>query len=143
MIEDVQTGAQILRRRAHELREENAIGYYAAAEIIEQLTDIQRTLEEAEERVETEPVDLGPEVEIPDGKVLKFIFETSHAPHYVMQLDNGLLVGLYAHVEFSADEEQTVFGLPKTKVKEKMKSEHVDVKLVDKDRSPFNEANDG
>lgn len=137
MIEDIQTDAQILRRRVKELRELGAIGYHAGVEMIEQLNDIQHTLEAAAETADVEPVNVGPEVRIPNDKVLKFVFEVSHAPHYVMQLDNGLLVGLYAHVEFSAGEEQTVFGLSKSKVKEQMERDHVTVQLVDKERSPF------
>lgn len=74
---------------------------------------------------------------IPEGKVWKFVFEISHAPHYVRQFENGTLAGIYAPVENVERDTAVPFGLKEETVRERRNEDHVDVVQIDRDNSPW------
>lgn len=76
---------------------------------------------------------------IPKDKVWKYIFEVSHAPHYVRQFENGTLAGIYAPVENVPGDPAVPFGLSQDEVLEVKNKPHVTVIEVDLERSPWAE----
>jgi hypothetical protein len=70
------------------------------------------------------------------GKVCKIIYQTSHAPDYVMQLENGYFIRMLAPVEASVEDTRPR-AVPEEKLKEKFESEHHDIVWLDKDQTPF------
>lgn len=86
---------------------------------------------------------------IPENTVWKFVFEISHAPHYVREFDNGTFAGIYAPVEHVERDNAVPFGISRDVVLEKKNSDHVDVVEVEKENSPWakdayrQEENDG
>lgn len=135
---DVQTCTIILRRRVKDWIDDSD----RRVELIRTLNTIQQELLES---AEFDPVDAGDltdgeTVDIPPGKAVKFSFQASHAPHWVIQLDNGLLVGLMAHVEFPGEKEQTVFGPSKDKFMQHLNDLNVESEIVDVEQTPFRPA---
>lgn len=76
---------------------------------------------------------------IPDGEVWKFIYEVSHAPHYVQQLQCRDFVGIFAPVENVDRENSLPFGVDVERVHNERESETVTVLELDKENSPFAE----
>lgn len=79
----------------------------------------------------------GSERTIPEGKVWKFTFGVSHAPHYVIQHDNGAFSGIYAPVENVPHDVGVPFGLKRERVLQTKAKEHVTVTEVDRENSPW------
>lgn len=85
---------------------------------------------------------------IPEGKVWKFVFSISHAPHYVIQHENGTFSGIYAKVENVSRETAVPFGLSKATVVERKQEEGVEVVELPREQTPwaggvFMEGDDG
>lgn len=76
---------------------------------------------------------------IPKGKVWKYVFEASHAPHYVIQHDNGTFSGIYAPVEKVPGNNAQPFGLTEEKVLEVKSRDHVDVIELPVEQTPWKE----
>lgn len=76
---------------------------------------------------------------IPKGKVWRYVFEISHAPHYVIEHDNGTFSGIYAPVEHVERDNAIPFGLSRSKILEQKSKDHVDVTEVPRENSPWAE----
>lgn len=76
---------------------------------------------------------------IPEGKVWKYIYEISHAPHYVQQLKNGAFVGIYAPVENVRRENSVPFGIKEENVLDDKRSEYVTVVELNRSETPFSD----
>lgn len=74
---------------------------------------------------------------IPEGRVWKFVFEMSHAPHYVIQHANGTFSGIYAPVEHVERDTAVPFGLKESTVREKKAQDHVTVIEHPRAQSPW------
>lgn len=75
---------------------------------------------------------------IPKNEVWKFIFEVSHAPIYIMQLDTEDFIGMYAPVENVPGDNSVPARIEEAKVTEYVGSDHIDRIKLDKSETPFN-----
>lgn len=80
-----------------------------------------------------------PDRVIPEGKVWKFVFEVSHAPHFVIEHDNGTYSGIYAPIENVQRDNQVPFGIRPEAIQENIESDHIEVNEIEKENSPWKE----
>lgn len=74
---------------------------------------------------------------IPEGIVWKYIFEISHAPHYVIQHGNGSFMGIYAPPESVERDTAVPFGLEQEKVLHQRDMSHVTVTELPREQTPW------
>lgn len=140
--DDFSMDASVLQQRQLNLRN-SIISKAKDAHIFSRKVAGNRILTEASEAYNvilnepklTADIDGEPAEMFKKGKIAQVLFETHHAPHYVMMLDNGCLVRMVAHVE-SATENKPI-GTSMEAFKENYNAGHTTVNWLDKSKTPF------
>ena len=81
------------------------------------------------------------EAKFRDGQICKLTFQTHHAPHYVMMLENGYFIAMTAPVENTPGDNRP-FGISEAKLNEHLENDRVQVNWLEKDDSPFGHRGD-